>query len=463
MNINLDRNKKIVLVAVIILLISLFYYNLSFNITGRVIDPIGAKDICLKESNNKYNTCIEPCSISFPLGWFYLPDCKASCVNEKNIRDNQCQIEYESLAPICGNNVCETIVSENAENCALDCKAKEGLCVGCLLNDVCVDFGFRSKINNLDSYCSISNVFKVQGGEGETCDNNFECKDDFCSYGKCFNLYGKIEKTVAESEKVAKKLEKRLSKGCGNEICEDAETCISCESDCGKCIYGVAGSNDDAVCGFGWSVTKKKIKFWGATVSSSKKYNQWINAKDGNIKVSNPENPMKTKINEWVYSNPNLYQETKNKMYDKSVNKIFNEVLKIFGGGGLGSINYEMTSCPYLTGSAPTPSHELLKGGKGNCVDWSALLVSLLRTMDVPSERIFMIDYPTTSMGWNPGHSVAVYISDSGKQWIMDITCAMGIFNNLNELGGCSCQGGDAFYHWGNDQTYGWGLNGVGC
>ncbi|MBI2671689.1 hypothetical protein HYX16_02030 [Candidatus Woesearchaeota archaeon] len=60
----MNKENKIMLSIFFILLISLFYYNLSFNITGRVIDPVEAKDICLKESNNKYNTCIEPCGIS---------------------------------------------------------------------------------------------------------------------------------------------------------------------------------------------------------------------------------------------------------------------------------------------------------------------------------------------------------------------------------------------------------------
>ena len=238
---------------------------------------------------------------------------------------------------------------------------------------------------------------------------------------------------------------------CGNDLCDLDETCISCSEDCGGCNYGMAGNNKDSVCGFSWEGTKD---------------NRWIRGKKSNIDISFPEDPMKIKINEWVYANSDLYNQIKSGQYDGAVNKIFQEVLNQYNRGA----KYWMTFCPcyygagcYGAANAPTTSYSLLEGSSGNCVDWSALLVSLFRTMDIPRERVFMICYGVPNTGWNPGHCVAVYKSDSDVQWILDITCFMGKVNKLNELGNsCSCANVD-WSHWANDEQFGWGLNGVVC
>ncbi len=69
-------------------------------------------------------------------------------------------------------------------------EAKVGECYGCLIEDKCVQFGYRKD----GKYCDINNEFKEQKDNEEGCDNNFECSSNVCVDGKCLsgNLINKI-------------------------------------------------------------------------------------------------------------------------------------------------------------------------------------------------------------------------------------------------------------------------------
>jgi len=64
-------------------------------------------------------------------------------------------------------------------------------CSGCELEDKCYPYGYRKAGN----YCSDENdIFVVQLGDDEKCENNFECKTNLCINGNCVssNLWNKF-------------------------------------------------------------------------------------------------------------------------------------------------------------------------------------------------------------------------------------------------------------------------------
>ena len=72
-------------------------------------------------------------------------------------------------------------------------------CDGCMTsNGECVDFGTR--ISN--QYCDIDQNMKSQKVTNQACDNNFECKTDFCSYDKCSDLYDQIQSSITEASSI---------------------------------------------------------------------------------------------------------------------------------------------------------------------------------------------------------------------------------------------------------------------
>ncbi len=54
---------------------------------------------------------------------------------------------------------------------------------GCLLDETCLSYGMRKK----GQFCDTDKVLKQQMGEGEVCDNSYECKSNVCVAGECLS------------------------------------------------------------------------------------------------------------------------------------------------------------------------------------------------------------------------------------------------------------------------------------
>jgi len=69
----------------------------------------------------------------------------------------------------------------------LQTNAEEDVCQGCINGDECVSFGSQIIVNDAVFYCSIDKELVSAKGAGQSCQNNFECANEFCSYGSCSN------------------------------------------------------------------------------------------------------------------------------------------------------------------------------------------------------------------------------------------------------------------------------------
>jgi hypothetical protein len=80
---------------------------------------------------------------------------------------------------------CQTVPVQVEPNCQM----------GCALNNKCVIQGTRVSIDNEGSYCNIDNGWSVQKETNSSCDNNYECKTNYCTSGKCYDVAGEIQQT----------------------------------------------------------------------------------------------------------------------------------------------------------------------------------------------------------------------------------------------------------------------------
>ncbi len=234
---------------------------------------------------------------------------------------------------------------------------------------------------------------------------------------------------------------------CGNGACGLDETCVNCAVDCGACPYGTSRGNLNVPCGAYY----EQIEHWSGLFSYTEE--EWsIGLKYDNLNIGHPL--IKEKINQWVLRDHYMFEQVKNGIYDEAVKIIaFNVKNLYFQQDG---VRYASTSCDPESGHDPTPDYALVQGASGNCVDWSALQVSLLRTLGVPANRVFMTCY---NINYDPGHCVAVYISDSNSYNVLDYGMILPSTGNLGRL---SCVDVDRSY-WGNDLGTDWGMNGLSC
>lgn len=81
---------------------------------------------------------------------------------------------------------------------------------GCLLEGKCLPFGLRLEDSTTggEVYCSINGLFAPQKGEGDNCQNNYECTTNQCNSGKCIDLEKKFEETNSLIERLLSFLRK---------------------------------------------------------------------------------------------------------------------------------------------------------------------------------------------------------------------------------------------------------------
>jgi hypothetical protein len=110
-------------------------------------------------------------------------------INEKNVSVNK--VIYENQTQLVnGLNLFVKSANENnlifsavlkIEEIEENDEEEKGLCEsGCLLNEKCLPYGYRTNKN----YCSINNILISQIEEG-SCVNSFECVSNICADGEC--------------------------------------------------------------------------------------------------------------------------------------------------------------------------------------------------------------------------------------------------------------------------------------
>ena len=71
-------------------------------------------------------------------------------------------------------------------------------CVGCLLGNKCVPYGTRTG----DQFCSLDEQWVSLAETGQPCNNNYECKSNFCSNQQCYDIKKELEETRNIIEKI---------------------------------------------------------------------------------------------------------------------------------------------------------------------------------------------------------------------------------------------------------------------
>lgn len=92
-------------------------------------------------------------------------------------------------------------------------------CPGCLNNEKCYYVGSLIEKEGVMHFCNIEGIFEKVKSDGESCQNDFECKSGLCSSGDCVDLYkettetsGRIQETFSSDEGDATSPNMALSK-----------------------------------------------------------------------------------------------------------------------------------------------------------------------------------------------------------------------------------------------------------
>lgn len=92
----------------------------------------------------------------------------------------------------------------------LDMPINQLQCVGCEINQQCLQFGIRYVADNATpSYCDFDKTSKIQKQNNEACQNNYECVSNSCSDGKCTSVEERIqavEKELKEQRTILQKI-----------------------------------------------------------------------------------------------------------------------------------------------------------------------------------------------------------------------------------------------------------------
>lgn len=111
------------------------------------------------------------------------------CTVVVNVTEDECPVGCDCSGE---KIICEEVPDEQEVKCERGCK----------LNDRCVSYGTRAKIENKTSYCSLDGEWKSQKEDDEPCQNNYECRTNFCSEGRCYNIKGELQETQSLLQKI---------------------------------------------------------------------------------------------------------------------------------------------------------------------------------------------------------------------------------------------------------------------
>jgi len=126
---------------------------------------------------------------------------QTQCTDECDyIGEKICGIHHISLGGLvmtCGNYDDDECLEWQGKYCGEGYKCVDGQCIvchGCLLENECLPYGIRMESNNVPSYCDIDKTIKPQKEMEETCQNDYECKTNDCSDGRCVSTYNLLER-----------------------------------------------------------------------------------------------------------------------------------------------------------------------------------------------------------------------------------------------------------------------------
>jgi len=94
--------------------------------------------------------------------------------------------------PASGGLRCPSICGRNSSSGECICPSNYGFCFD--------KFGLRDIINNTNVYCN-NGLWQEQKEDNQTCNNNFECKTNFCSNNFCYDISKQVEKNTSETDK----------------------------------------------------------------------------------------------------------------------------------------------------------------------------------------------------------------------------------------------------------------------
>jgi hypothetical protein len=127
------------------------------------------------------------------------------CKELGNLAPNACNI-IEEPAPIENN---QTIIlptpapSVPAEPAMPSVPAQEYCADGCKINNSgCLPIGTRITENGQSLFCSINKKLILQSIENSPCQNNYECKSNFCSNNLCIDINKQLKKQQSLLEKI---------------------------------------------------------------------------------------------------------------------------------------------------------------------------------------------------------------------------------------------------------------------
>jgi len=140
------------------------------------------------------------------------------------------------------------------------------------------------------------------------------------------------------------------------------------------------------------------------------------------------DDDLKVVIDENIFDDAAMKAEVlNNSNYDGAVDEIFSELKAFYlaPDPGCGDCEGGKRVCSGGILCDDKKPSDLLSGAEecGNCADWSTTILSLLRTIGVPQERVYEVSFQT-SLG---PHAVTVYESDGGEWRVLDLL-------NLNEV-----------------------------